>query len=49
MNTNKFEKLRIPIKAINKKEMKRSASTSTLSKGSYNYYIKLDDFMNHRN
>ena len=49
VNTNKFEKLRIPIKAINKKKMKRSASTSTLSKESNNYYNKLDDLMNARN
>ena len=32
VNTNKFEKLKIPINPINKKEMKRSASTSTISK-----------------
>ena len=50
VNTNKFEKLKIPIKPLNNKEMKRrSASTSTLSKESNNYYSKLDDFMNSRN
>jgi hypothetical protein len=49
VNTNKFEKLKIPIRPINKKEMKRSASTSTISKDSNNYYSKLDDFMNARN
>ena len=49
VNTNKFEKLKIPIKPINKKDMKRSASTSTISKESNNYYSRLDDFMNIRN
>lgn len=50
VDTNKFEKLKIPIKPINKKEMKRrSASTSTLSKESNNYCSQLDEFMNSRN
>ena len=49
VNTNKCEKLKIPINPINKKEMKRSASTSTISKDSNNFYNHLDDFLNARN
>ena len=45
---NNFEKLKIPIKPINDKEMKkRSASTSAQEDN--NYYTNLDDFMNSRN
>ena len=44
VNTNKFEKLKIPINPINKKEMKRSASTSTISKDRNNFYNQLDVF-----
>ena len=45
---NKIEKLQIPLKPINKKEMKRR-SFSTFSKNEENYFTKLDDFMNSKN
>ena len=47
-NQNQIEKLEIPVKPINKKEIKRR-SISTFSQENYNYYSKLDDFMNSRN
>ena len=47
MNKSKFEKLKIPLNPINRKEMKKR-SVSTISEDN-NYCSKLDDFMNKKN
>lgn len=47
-NSNKFEKLKIPLNPLNKKEM-RTRSISTFSQDSYKLNNKLEDFINSRN
>lgn len=45
---NQDEKLKIPLKPLNRKEFK-SRSVSTFSQKDNNYYTKLDNFINSRN